>query len=148
MTSPVVPRDISRGKIFWRDAENQTVNTAGRPHHWVFLTDRVTDKEGRELVVWVPLTTHQPWIDAETYVFNVGKKNKYIDAKQTSCPYLKLAEIVAVDKIVDENPKRQHEIEEKHVVGICEALLVSDDTQEDVRDFYLEHGPDVNSPSE
>ncbi|MCY4214239.1 MAG: hypothetical protein OXF68_11515 [Gammaproteobacteria bacterium] len=133
--------DISRGTVFWREAQNQAVNTSGTGHHWLVLLDPV-DEDGAERVLWVPLSSFKSWLDpSKTYVFNLGKSNKYIDARKDSCPMLKYAEVTTVDKIAAEQPKRRHEIKEEHVAGICNLLPDSREAPKGVRDFYRKHRP-------
>ena len=131
---------IDKGTVFWRQPGSQTVDTAGKPHHWVVLTDPVV-VDGVEMVLWVPLSSFKPWLDAsQTYRFNVGKSNRYIDARNDSCPFLKFAEVTTVNTIRNESPARHNRIRPEHVVGICKALLMSGDTPPKARLFYKEHG--------
>lgn len=96
--------------MFWRQPKSQTVDTVGKPHHWVVLTDPVVVDDS-ELVLWVPLSSFKPWLDAsQTYRFNVGKSNRYIDARNDSCPFLKFAEVTSVAAIVAEGPARHNRI--------------------------------------
>ena len=114
--------DIDKGTVFWRQPKSQTVDTAGKPHHWVVLTDPVAVND-LEVVLWVPLSSFKPWLDAsQTYRFNVGKSNRYIDARNDSCPFLKFAEVTSVAAIVAEGPARHNRIKAEHVLGICKAL--------------------------
>ena len=134
------PQHISKGAVFWRKPADQTVDTSRKPHHWVVLVDPVV-LDGCEWVLWVPLSSFKPWTDpAETYVFNVGKKNKYIEAKRDSCPFLKFAEVRTVSAIKAENPARHGEIPPGDVVGICEALMRSGATPRGAARFYQDHG--------
>lgn len=133
--------DLSKGSVFWREPQNQAIDNSGRPHHWVVLTDPVLLK-GVECVLWVPLSSYKAYIDypPETYVFNVGKYNKYIDAKRNSTANVRFAEVVTLAEIEAEGPKRQHRIRQADVLGICRQLKRSEATPEDARQFYADHG--------
>lgn len=69
-------------------------------------------------MLWVPLSSYKAYIDypPETYVFNVGKFNKYIDAKRDSTPNVKYAEVVTLAEIERERPVRQHRIRRADVL--------------------------------
>ena len=141
------PQYISKGAVFWRKPADQTVDTSGKPHHWVVLVDPVV-LDGCEWVLWVPLSSVKPWTDpAETYVFNVGKKNKYIDAKNDSCPFLMFAELKTVSAITAENPTRHGELPPGDVVGICEVLMRSGATPIRAARFYQDHGDPLEGGS-
>ena len=136
----MVSRDISKGTVFWREPQNQAVDTSGKGHHWVELVGPVMEG-GRELVLWVPLSSFKKWLNPnETYVFNVGKFNKYTDARYDSCPMLKFAEVTTVRDIETENPKRHNRIRTRDVDGICEVLARSKDTTAAAKRFFADHG--------
>ena len=134
------PQHISKGGVFWRKPADQTVDTSGKGHHWVILVNPVVSDEC-ERVLWVPLSSFKDWMDpAKTYRFNVGKKNKAIDAKNDSCPFLKFAEVTTVSAIKAENPARNGGLPPCDVVGICEALMRFGATPRGVARFYQDHG--------
>ena len=134
---------IDKGTVFWRQPGSQAVDTAGKPHHWVVLTDPVVVGD-QEMVLWVPLSSFKPWLDAsQTYRFNVGRSNRHMDARQDSCPFLKFAETTTVDAVLAESPARHHRLKPEHVAGICRALLTSGDSPPKARLFYQDHGDEI-----
>ena len=126
MASP----DIHKGAVFWLDAENQTANYSGKGHYWVVLV------VSGEKFLWVPLSSFKSWLDPEsTYVFNVGKANKYISALKDTCPFFRFAEILSVSEIERRKPQPRAELPAHHVDGISEALIRSGETPQAVSKF-------------
>ena len=135
-SAPTLAPAVAKGRVFWRKAQDQTYDTSGKPHHWVVLTDPVK-VDHTEQVLWVPLSSVKPWLETtDTYVFNVGRSNKHIDATKDSCPFLEFAEVVPTTAIAEENPRGHGRLKSEHVVGICKALLRSGRTPPAAKEFY------------
>lgn len=135
---------IFRGTLFQRDDRVSTGDNRGKFHHWVVLLDPV-DVDGEQRVLWVSLSSFKGHLNrSESYVFT-DKSNKYLDGRNESSPFLRLARVTTVDRINAENPKRCGEIKEEHVAGICEALCNSGDAPENAVNFYREHQPVMKS---
>lgn len=124
------------GAVFWR-RDSTDEDTSGKGHYWVVVI--VSDRCHR--VLWVPLSSYKEWLDpAETYRFNIGKKNKYLNAKRDSCPRFKFAEVATVCAIKTESPPRRGRLPLPYINGIRGALVQSGETPEEVRVFYEAHG--------
>ena len=135
---------ICRGTLFLREDRVATGDSSRRFHYWVVLLDPV-DVDGEQRVLWVSLSSFKAHLDrSKTYVFT-DKSNKYLDRRNESSPFLRLARVTTVDRINAENPKRRGDIKEEHVAGICEVLCSSGDAPKAAVDFYLKHRPAVKS---
>ena len=122
--------DFHKGAVFWLDAENQTENTSQKSHYWVVLV------VSGEKVLWVPLSSHKSWIKPETtYVFNVGKTNKYISALKDTSPLLRFAEILSGSEIKSKDPQPRGELPARDVAGILNALVRSGEPPQAVGKF-------------
>ena len=122
--------DLHKGAVFWLDAENQTENTSDKSHYWVVLV------VSGEKVLWVPLSSHKSWIKPEsTYVFNVGKTNKYISALKDTSPLLRFVEILSVSQLNSKDPQPRGELPARDVTGILNALIRSGEPPQAVGKF-------------
>ena len=128
------PRFV-KGAVFWLDAEKQTESHTDKGHFWVVLAVL------GEKVLWVPLSSFKPWLRLkreDTYIFNVGKSNKYIDARQDTCPLFRFAEVLPVSDLELKNPKPRGNIPDHHVAGICNALPKSGEIKPSIAKFLAE----------
>lgn len=131
---------VSRGTVFWREPPAGSRKGA-KPHHWVVITNpRCVN--GSLRVIWVSLSSVKTWMryPPEAYQFNVGKSNKYLDARNDSTPDVRYAEVVTLEEIEEEGPKRHGVVRVQHVDGICRQLESSKAVAEGVREFYAQYG--------
>ena len=91
------------------------------------------------MVLWVPLSSVKPWMDHEgTYVFNVGKSNKYINALNDTFPAFRFTELIPVSVLRLKHPKPRGELPDRYVDRICEALLESGEPSRKVQNYLAE----------
>lgn len=130
---PTIPT-VSRGTVFKRRSPE---GSDAPPHFWVVLTDPVC-VDGTLQVLWVSLSSVKSWVryPPETYQFNVGRSNKYMDAREDSTAFMKYAEVVALEDIEREAPAPQGTIRVCDVDGICRQLESSNDAPASARAFY------------